>query len=263
MLFDGQQAATIVCADSGLVVAQSIIHQPISLEDYVQMDYGRNAPQLTPDQRSLLRAIQGWQFTDITDVRLVQRMSRLNTNFWDRVLVRSARTVQLQDFKNGNIVLLGSSHSNPWILLFEPQLNFRFGFDFDTTGEKMKMFSLSFLKPLTLLNQLTILFLSLLISFRFGDLTPVFSMNNTLLPFFAKVDMISWWPCHMKSQSIEDMQIIFSFLSIYSSALTLFMLTRKFPKNLLPDLEKYIGSLINLLSTFLMKSCGFLINNRL
>ncbi len=131
MLFDGQQAATIVCADSGLVVAQSIIHQPISLEDYVQMDYGRNAPQLTPDQRSLLRAIQGWQFTDITDVRLVQRMSRLNTNFWDRVLVRSARTVQLQDFKNGNIVLLGSSHSNPWILLFEPQLNFRFGFDFD------------------------------------------------------------------------------------------------------------------------------------
>ncbi|MGD0871725.1 MAG: helix-turn-helix domain-containing protein [Bryobacteraceae bacterium] len=131
MLFDGQQAATIVCADSTLVMAQSITHQPISLEDYVQRDYGRGAPKLTPDQRSLLHTLQGWQFTDVTDVRLVQRMSRLNTEFWGRVLVRSARTVQLQDFKNGNLVLLGSSHSNPWILLFEPQLNFRFGFDFE------------------------------------------------------------------------------------------------------------------------------------
>jgi len=131
MMFDGQQAATIVCADSTLVMAQSITRQPISLEDYVQKDYGQSAPRLTSDQRSMLHALQGWQFTDVTDVRLVQRMSRLNTDFWDRVLVRSARTVQLQDFKNGNVVLLGSSHSNPWILLFEPQLNFRFGFDFD------------------------------------------------------------------------------------------------------------------------------------
>lgn len=131
MLFDGQQDATIVCADSTLVMAQSITHQPILLEDYVQRNYGRNAPQLTPDQKSLLQALQRWQFTDVTDVRLVQRMSRLNTDFWERVLVRSARTVQLQDFKNGNVVLLGSSHSNPWTLLFEPQLNFRFGFDFD------------------------------------------------------------------------------------------------------------------------------------
>jgi hypothetical protein len=130
MLFDGQQETTIVCADSTLVVAQAIRRQPISLEDYVQKDYGRNAPNLTPDQRSLLHTLQGWQFTDVTDVRLVQRMSRLNADFWDRVLVRSARTVQLQDFKNGNIVLLGSSHSNPWSLLFEPQLNFRFDFDF-------------------------------------------------------------------------------------------------------------------------------------
>jgi len=130
MLFDGQQAVTVICADSTLVMAQFITHHPISLEEYARKDYGQSAPQLTPDQKSLLQTLQGWQFTDVIDLRLAQRMSRLNADFWDRVLVRSAKTVQLQDFKSGNAVLLGSSHSNPWVLLFEPQLNFRFGFDF-------------------------------------------------------------------------------------------------------------------------------------
>lgn len=131
MLFNGQQDTTVVCADSTVVMAQAIIHRSLSLEEYVQRDYSRTVANLTADQHSLLRTLQGWQFTDVTDVRLVQRMSRLNADFWDRVLVRSARTVQLQDFKNGNIILLGSSHSNPWDLLFQQQLNFQFGFDFD------------------------------------------------------------------------------------------------------------------------------------
>jgi len=132
MLFDGVQQTTIVCADSTLVMAQAITHVPISLEEYVQRDYGKKGVgRLTPEENSLLHTLQTWQFTDVTDVRLVQRLARLNADAWDRVQVRSARTMQLQDFKTGNVVLLGSSHSNPWDQLFEPQLTFRFGFDFD------------------------------------------------------------------------------------------------------------------------------------
>jgi hypothetical protein len=61
----------------------------------------------------------------------VQRISLLNSKRWDHAVIRSARTVELQDFKTGNVILLGSSRSNPWNLLFEPQLNFRFGYDYD------------------------------------------------------------------------------------------------------------------------------------
>jgi hypothetical protein len=129
MLFDGQQGTTIVCADSTLVMAQSITQRPISLEEYVEHDYSEKAPNLSADRKAMLRAIQGWQFTDVTDVRLVQGMSRLNAAFWDHVQVRSAKTVGLQDFKKGHVILLGSSHSNPWDLLFEPQLNFQFRFE--------------------------------------------------------------------------------------------------------------------------------------
>src|SRR5262245_47423027 len=31
-------------------------------------------------------------------------------------------------------------------------------------------------------------------------------MNSTRLPSAASVDMISWWPCQMKSQSMDEMQ---------------------------------------------------------
>jgi hypothetical protein len=130
-VFDGRDDVTVVCADSSLVMAQAVTRRPISLDDYIQRDYIRSNPQLKADQVSLLETLQRWQFTDITDVRLVQRMSRMNSDYWDRAQVRSAKIMQLQDFKNGNIVILGSNRSNPWNLLFEPQLNFRFGFDYD------------------------------------------------------------------------------------------------------------------------------------
>ena len=78
---------------------------------------------------SLAYSRQRWQFTDMTDVRLVQRLNRLHADHWDKVTVRSARTAQLQDFKNGNSILLGSNRSNLWNSLFEPALNFRFEYD--------------------------------------------------------------------------------------------------------------------------------------
>lgn len=131
LLFDGHQQTMIVCADSALVMAQKITQGPISLDQYVQREYDKSNSHLTAADSVLLRTLQGEQFTDIADVRLVQRMAHLNANQWDRAVVRSARTVELQDFKTGNIILLGSSRSNPWDLLFEPQQNFRFGFNYD------------------------------------------------------------------------------------------------------------------------------------
>jgi len=39
-----------------------------------------------------------------------------------------------------------------------------------------------------------------------GARTPVFSTNSTRLPFAASVDMISWCPCQMNCQSIDEKQ---------------------------------------------------------
>jgi hypothetical protein len=39
--------------------------------------------------------------------------------------VRYARSITPEDMKNSNIILLGSSHTNPWVSLFEKKTNFR------------------------------------------------------------------------------------------------------------------------------------------
>lgn len=132
LLFNENQETLIVCADSTLVVAESILHRSVSLDEYLAGDSGTPA-NLSGDVQELARSLaysrRRWQFTDITDVRLVQRLSRLNMDHWDKVSVRSARMTQIQDFKNGNSILLGSKRSNLWNSLFEPMLNFRFEYD--------------------------------------------------------------------------------------------------------------------------------------
>ena len=65
----------------------------------------------------------------MTDVRLVQRLFRLNADHWDKVSIRSAKITQIQDFKHGNSILLGSIRSNPWDGLFEPAMKFHFEYD--------------------------------------------------------------------------------------------------------------------------------------
>ena len=128
LLFNADQPTRVVCADSSLVAAQTILHRTLSLEDYLTRDYG-SAGNLSQEGQSVLHSLPLWQFTDIADVRLVQSLYRLNASHWDKVSIRSAKTVELQDFKDGNAVLLGSVRSNPWDHLFEPLLNFQFDFD--------------------------------------------------------------------------------------------------------------------------------------
>jgi hypothetical protein len=45
------------------------------------------------------------------------------------MLVCYARDLRMDDVRSGNAILLGSVDSNPWVGLFEQQLNFRFSFD--------------------------------------------------------------------------------------------------------------------------------------
>jgi hypothetical protein len=132
LLFNKEQETFIVCADSAIVVAHAMLHRSISLDEYLTHEASANPASFDTDLNSLAQSLiygRRWQITDITDARLVQRLGRLNYDHWDKVSVRQARTTQIQDFKNGNSILLGSNRSNLWNHLFEPVLNFRFDYD--------------------------------------------------------------------------------------------------------------------------------------
>jgi hypothetical protein len=127
-LFNDQHETTIVCADSTLVLLENFIRRPISLEDYLSPAYPSLLASLKAFDGSAL-PLKNKQYTSMADVHLVATITQLNQPFWRRTSVRSARMMQLPDFKNGNFVLLGSNRAIPWVELFEPRLNFLFEFD--------------------------------------------------------------------------------------------------------------------------------------
>lgn len=129
LLFNGTQQTFVVCADSALVVAETVLGRAVSLEDYLSRAYLDDVARRSPNGASIFPNLGLWQFTDIADTRLVQRLSRLNGEYWNKVTVESARNAQLQEFKNGNIILLGSVRSTPWVHLFDPMLTFQVEYD--------------------------------------------------------------------------------------------------------------------------------------
>lgn len=132
LLFNDSQQTTVVCADSTLVIVEGLLGHSVSLEEYLSRDYLKRASKNATQVPWLISGVGAWNFTDIADTRLVQRISRLNWQYWNNAMVRSARTAQLEDFKNGNIVLLGSVRSSPWVHLFDPVLNFQVEYDGET-----------------------------------------------------------------------------------------------------------------------------------
>lgn len=128
-LFNRDHETYVVCADSAWVLSQDLTNAPVSLSDYVSHNYGAKAPGISSGTEAMLGILTQRQYTNISDVRLVQEIMQLNHDFRDRSSVRSARNIQLIDFKKGNFVLLGSKRANPWVELFEPLLNFRFVHD--------------------------------------------------------------------------------------------------------------------------------------
>ncbi|MEI9972523.1 MAG: hypothetical protein WDO73_10985 [Ignavibacteriota bacterium] len=132
LLFSSSRETLVVCADSTLVIAEGVLGHSVSLEQYLSRDYLKRRENEPPGARWLMAALPFWNFTDLADARLVQRISRVNSDYWGKARVRSARTAELEDFKSGNVVLLGSARSSPWIHLFDPLLDFQVEYDAQT-----------------------------------------------------------------------------------------------------------------------------------
>ncbi len=129
LLFDGSRQTLVVCADSTLVIAENVLGHSISLDQYLSRDYLKPSAKDNTGASGVLASLAYWNFTDIADTRLVQQISRLNGEYWSKARVRSARTAELDDFKAGNIILLGSARSSPWVHLFDPVLEFQVEYD--------------------------------------------------------------------------------------------------------------------------------------
>jgi hypothetical protein len=124
--------ALLIPADSGLVMMQDLLHQPVSLQDYVTGDYRTRLPAGLISSSQPAAAFAGRRYTSIADLEFATRLAGKPEASRRGVVIRYARDVRSEDLKGGNLILLGARHSNPWVELFEKDATFRLEHDEQT-----------------------------------------------------------------------------------------------------------------------------------
>jgi hypothetical protein len=131
------QLTLVVPADSGLVLFHNITGKSIGLNDYLQGEYRAQPPQVMsfrPDATlsEWLSNLAGRRYTSIVDLNAVDKLERLAQRYEGETQVRFARDVRPNDLKSGNAVFFGASEANPWVELYERNMNFVFHNDYKT-----------------------------------------------------------------------------------------------------------------------------------
>jgi hypothetical protein len=95
------------------------------LSEYINRDYLSFRNPYNIDEQNM-KDLDAQRYTNVTDLNAVMRFSRLPEANAGQLIVRYSRELHMGDLKDANVILLGSSFSNPWAELFEKTLNFQF-----------------------------------------------------------------------------------------------------------------------------------------
>jgi hypothetical protein len=127
-LFDKSHQTLIVPSDDGIVMIQNLTGHLVPLSEYINRDYLSLKSPYNIDEQNM-RDLDAQRYTNVTDLNAVMRFSRLPEANTGQFLVRYSRDLHMDDLKDANVILLGSSFSNPWAELFEKTLNFEFAYE--------------------------------------------------------------------------------------------------------------------------------------
>jgi hypothetical protein len=123
-LFMESRPTLLVPADSGLVLFEGLSKQSTGLDDYIRGSY-RGASKNPAD---IMQAIQvdaaNRRYTSIVDLEMAASLARIANDRGTSLNIRYARDLRPNDLKSGNAVLSGAAQANPWVRLFEQQMNF-------------------------------------------------------------------------------------------------------------------------------------------
>jgi len=139
-LFEPTQDTFVVPADGGLVMLQRFMKHSVSLTDYangaymsesaIDLEISDLVAGMKPENRLRLtrkiEALGNRRYTSMADLDLTNSLARLKEVVPERLMIRYARDLRIDDLRSGNIILLGSPDANPWAELFQKQLNFQF-----------------------------------------------------------------------------------------------------------------------------------------
>lgn len=123
-MFAGDRNTLIVPADSSLVLFAELSGHRVSLADYATGHYQTNFQCTAPCNRDQVRSVAERRYTSLADLEFAVALARRPESIPSRTQVRFVRDLQLEDFKQSNLVLIGSLEADPWLELMENQMDF-------------------------------------------------------------------------------------------------------------------------------------------
>ncbi len=125
------QQTDVVLPDDSLSVIEDLVRHPISLGDYLNRNYMReiqSSPDLSPERKYDLDQIFSHNLVTFGGVRAAQQIQGLIPASSPTQLTLS-RYYLADAIKRNNVILIGGKKANPWVHLFEDQINFVTDFD--------------------------------------------------------------------------------------------------------------------------------------
>ena len=107
----------VVYADPGFALWQDLNGKNLNLGDYLNRKY------LNAGNDKLLNAAIR-PVASLADIEIVAHLGMVAGQFDGQINLEFARDANLKSLRRGNLVLLGSHRSNPWVELYESALNF-------------------------------------------------------------------------------------------------------------------------------------------
>ncbi|GGG85821.1 hypothetical protein GCM10011585_32130 [Edaphobacter dinghuensis] len=128
--FSSGDRIDIVTADTSFALAEDILGQTISLDDYLDYKYMNLAdqPGLPPGTKSALKHILERNNGSIGDFQAAKRFMDLD-GYSSALKLASARSYTAESIKADNVILIGGRESNPWVDLYRDRMNFFLDYD--------------------------------------------------------------------------------------------------------------------------------------
>jgi hypothetical protein len=120
LLAANRQEVLVVAADSTFALWQDLTGKTLNLGQYL----GRGS-LLSESTDAKMRELAVRRLTSAADLDITVRLTELSGAVGGRVRAQYARNINMHELQAANTtILIGSRRSNPWVELFEPQMNF-------------------------------------------------------------------------------------------------------------------------------------------
>ena len=131
-VFPPNRTTDVVMDDASLGLYEEATHQSIPIGEYFDRAYMRNvlsAPGPAEQDPNWLHQLLLRRQSNYAASSLVWKLAQIAGSEQGQAHLQFARDLSFQQTKQNNLVLLGTSASNPWIQLFEGGLTLNWAFD--------------------------------------------------------------------------------------------------------------------------------------